>query len=625
MVIARLRIRLSALLLLIALVALLIWLRSGQQDEVQLRRVSAVQLDPAFDVIVVGSEPEGIVAAVAAAQEGAHTLLVTTDPRLGGLFVMGAMNSLDLRTRPHLYQRGLFEQWWNRVGRGSSFDVARAEQAFTAMLAEAGVTVVQNGPIAPLIEGGVVRGVVVAGRAVAGRQVIDATADADLAAAAGAPYTLGFSSLGFEARMADTLVFRIDGVDWRALQRGIAARGGRSYAEINNRAAWGHFGGYPAAYQAVEPGIRLRGLNLGLQDDGSVLVNALLIYGIDPFDPDSRAEGYARAAREAPRIIEYLKAELPGFARARFGGVADALYIRQTRQLEARCTLTAEDVLFNRVSDEDVAAGGYPLDVQTLTPNDHGFVFGTPEIYGVRLCVAVPKGLDNLWVVGRAAGYDPIAASSARVVPFGMALGEAVGVAAVQAARQGLSSHALVDDPEQIQAVRQQLLRRGAYLPEVRPRDPVGPHQHPFFEAYMVLLGRGLALGGYENEPHLDAEVGALSYLYMLANVGQRFHSRPDLGATLLARFPNTSGPLTPDLALTLTVEAACLLGQCFDQSWAALVEAALVPPHFPPDGPLTRGEMYALAAAVARLAPAAAHGPAPLAPDLDQGADGSR
>jgi len=594
------------LALLAVLLSVLTWLRWPQQPAESLAWVSAQQLPSTFDVIVVGSEPEGIITAVAAAQEGASTLLVTSDPRLGGLFVMGEMNSLDLRTRPYLYQRGLFEAWWNRVGRGSSFDVKRAERVFAAMLAEAGVTVVQSSPIEPLVEGGAVRGVVVAKRPITAQQIIDATADADFAAAAGAPFTFGFESLGFSARMVDTLVFRIDGIDWRALQRGIAQRGGKSYAEINNWAAWGHFTGYPAAYQAVEPGIRLRGLNLGLQEDGSVLVNALLIHGIDPFDPESRAEGFARAEREAPRIIDYLRGDLPGFAQARFGGVARALYIRQTRQLVARCTLTVQDVLFNRVTAYDVAAGGYPLDVQALTPHDSGFVFGTPEIYGVQLCVTLPQGFDNLWVVGKAAGYDPLAASSARVVPFGMALGEAVGVAAAQAVARGLSSQAFLES-QPVQEVRQRLRQRGAFLPEVRPRHPVGPHQHEFFDAYMLLLGRGLALGGYENEPHLDSEVSARSYLYMLSNVGQRFHSQPELGRTLVARFSNISGPLSPELALTLTVEAACLLGQCLTADWQQLRQAGLAPARFPPEGPLTRGEMFALAAGIASLEPLAA------------------
>ncbi len=557
-----------------------------------------------YDVIVVGSEPEGVAAAVAAAESGARTLLISEDARVGGLFVLGQMNSLDLRTQPFNFQRGFFERWWRAVGRGHSFDVTRAEAAFLDLLEEAGVTLrLGEAALEPLLEGRRVLGVLAGDDLLKAPQVIDATAEMDFAALAGAGYSLGFASLGFEARMADTLVFRIEGVDWQALQRGIRARG-KAYASVDEHVAWGHFGGYPAAYQAEEAGIRLRGLNLGLQEDGSVLVNALLIYGVSPFDPQSVLAGKARAEHEAPRIVQYLKAALPGFDRASFGGVAERLYLRETRHLDAECVLSVGDLLDNRVTPLDVAAGGYPLDVQTLTPHDSGYVFGAPDIYGVPLCVNVPQGLDDLWVVGKAAGYDPIAASSARVVPLGMALAEAVGVAAAKAAREGVTPAGLVSDPKRVGEVRSELLRRGAYLPEVRARPPVGPSSHPHYQAYRLLLSRGLAVGGYDNEPRLGEPVTALSYVYLLSNVGQRFLDDPELGKTLAAGFQNPESPLSSELALRITRAALCHLGACPAESWSALEGAGLAPTAFAPGHRLSRGEMYALAAALARLEP---------------------
>ncbi len=584
--------RLSLLILLCASLAL-----GHAQSEADVQGENgAASAD--YDVIVVGSEPEGVTAAVAAAQEGARTLLVTEDTKVGGLFVLGQMNSLDLRTQPTLYQQGLFLDWWARVGRGASFDVREAESAFVAMLGEAGVSLRLDADVEPVLAAGRVTGVTADGDTLGAPQVIDATAEADLAARAGAPYSLGFSSLGLDERMADTLVFRIDGVDWEALKRGVRSRG-KAYAVVDDSVAWGHFGGYPAAYAPQGAGLRLRGLNLGKQADGSVLVNALLIYDVDPFDPASVADGYERARLEAPRIIDYLKAELPGFENARFGGVAERLYIRETRHVETRCTLSVDDVLGNVVTDEDVVAGGYPLDVQTLTPFDSGYVYGTPEVYGARLCVAVPLGPDNLWVVGKAAGYDPLAASSARVVPFGMALGEAVGVAAARAAERGVSPAAFADDEGAVQALRERLEARGAYLAEVKARAPSGPTSHEFFGAYRLLRGRGLALGGYENEPNLSAEMSARGYLYLLSNVGQRFLGNRALGQTLIATFGDASGALTPGLALEMTARAACEVGLCAEPSWSRYGFSA---ERFSDQDTLTRGEAYALAAWVAQL-----------------------
>jgi FAD dependent oxidoreductase len=561
-----------------------------------------------YDVIVVGSEPEAISAAVAASESGAKTMLVTTDPKLGGLFVMGQMNSLDLRTEPFNYQQGLFLRWWEMVGKGHSFDVEQAEGAFEELLVAAGVEVhLGSNTIIPLMDGNKVIGLQAdeaqGHKNFYAKHFIDGTADMNFATIAGASSTFGFSGIGFGARMVDTLVFRIDGVDWPALQAGIRSKG-KDYAVVDSHVAWGHFGGYPAKYKAIEEGIRLRGLNLGQQNDGTVLVNALLIYGINPYDPTSIATGFAKAEREAPRIIEYLKLELPGFENASYGGVADKLYIRETRHLDAECTLTTDDVLDNRVTEFAVAAGGYPLDVQTLTPYDNGYVYGTPDIYGVELCVNVPLDIENLWVVGKAAGYDAIAASSARVVPLGMVLGEAVGVAAAYSAAHNEGPRVLVKDTAALYDIRATLQERGAYLPEVKNRNPVGPFNHPYYRDYRLMLGRGLAVGGYNNEPSLDEPMKAISYVYLLSNVAQRFFANEEMGPELVASYSDSTTPLTPELALTITHDLACKAGLCLEQSWGALIEHGLAPATFPPSQPLSRGEMYALAARIAQLSP---------------------
>lgn len=561
----------------------------------------------AFDVVVIGSEPEGIMAAVAAAEMGATTLLITEDKRLGGLFVLGEMNSLDLKTDPFSFQQGLFLRWWRMVGQGHSFDVMRAENAFASLLRDAGVSVqLAAAAIEPLLEGNVVTGFYLqegsSSRSIRAKQIIDATAEMDFATKAGAAYSFGFSAIGFNARMADTLVFNIEGVNWRELSQGIRARG-KDYASVDEHVAWGHFGGYPAAYQPVHEGLRLRGLNLGRQDDGSLLVNALLIYGVNPFDDASLAEAKQKASDEAPRIIDYLKQELPGFQEARFGGVAEKLYIRETRHLEGVCKLSVDDVLNNKVTPLDVVAGGYPLDVQTLTPYDNGYVYGKADIYGAQLCVNVAKGLDNLWVVGKAASYDPIAASSARVVPFGMALAEAVGVASALSAKRSISSQAFIAETQNILDVRAMLTIRGAYLPPVQARFPVGPFSDPYYDAYRLMLSRGLAVGGYNNDPELGKAMPAISYVYLLSNVSQRFLNKPDLGKTIVASYPDASLELHPELALSITHDAACLLGFCIEKDWQALLDAGIISESFAGRKVLSRGEMYHLAADIAALA----------------------
>ncbi len=561
-------------------------------------------------VLVVGSEPEAIVAAVAAAEEGARTVLLTPDARLGGLFVLGELNVLDLRTEPTPLQAGVFARWWALAGGRPAFDVDRGEAAFERLLRNAGVEVVRGVPLPVPVRAadGRLLGARAGATTVLADQIIDGGGDADFAAAAGAPFDIGWGAFHVQQRQADTLVFALHGVDWSALSAEVRARG-HGYASVRDNVAWGGFGGYPGGYRPTLPGLRLRGLNLGRESDGTVLVNALLIYGSDPLDADSREAARERAASEVPDIVRYLSAGIPGFEHARFAGVAPRLYVRESRHLRAQCTLRADDVLDNRVTPWDVAAGGYPLDVQSLTPYDTGYVFGTPEVYGGRLCMAVAPAPAPLWVVGRAAGFDPVAYASARVVPFGMAMAEGVGVAAAEAARRGLDPWALAADPEHVTQVRARLEARGAYLAPVRPRAAEGPVTDPAYDAFRLLLSRGLAVGGYDNAPALGAPMTRLGFLYLLGNVAQRFFGDGEVGRALVARFGTDDTPLRPEDAYARLHAAACAVGPCPPQAdGGALQRAGLLPgalaDDLAPNSAMTRGQAYRLAAALAARAP---------------------
>ncbi len=562
-----------------------------------------------FDVLVYGSEPEGVAAAVTAAEYGLRTALLTPDARIGGLFVLGELNMLDLRTQPFNYQRGIFERWWRMVGHEEAFDVLEAEAAFESMLAQAGVEVWRSveAPV-PLLANGRIVGVSLpaSGREVLATQVIDASADANLAAAAGAPFDFGLERFGLQQRMADTLVLNVAGVDWAELTQGIRARG-RAYANVKDTVAWGHFGGVPAAYVPSREGVRLRGLNLGLQNDGTVLINAVLLYGLDPLDADSRAAGRALGLAEGEDIVAYLRQHVPGFGAARLAGAASDLYVRESRHLLAECVLTSDDVFGSVVTPFDVAVGGYPLDAQTYTPYDSGYVWGTPDIYGGRLCMLVTRQVENLWVVGRSAGFDPIAFSSARVVPFGMVMAEAAAVAAVLAVQQDVPASQAALGSSEILEVRARLAARGALLPELRPRAGIGPVSHPAYDAFVVLVSRGLAVGGYENEPHLDAPFSTVGFAYLLSNVAGRFFYEPSLGDELVSAAMGQApleAPLRPEVAAELMHLAACrLIGCPAESGWTGLVSAGLAQGG-EPAGTLTRGEAYQLAAALARRAP---------------------
>ena len=64
-----------------------------------------------------------------------------------------------------------------------------------------------------------------------------------------------------------------------------------------------------------------------------------------------------------------------------------------------------------------------------MTPDDWGGVVLKPKQYAIPYRSIVPLKVDNLLVVGRSASFDTLPHGSARVIPTGMATGQAAGAA----------------------------------------------------------------------------------------------------------------------------------------------------------------------------------------------------
>lgn len=462
-----------------------------------------------YDLVVYGATPQGVAAAVAGAQEGLKVLLLEPGLGVGGVLTQGWLATLDVaKDREGLLQRGLFLDFYRRIGEDPSFDVGRAEEALLAMLREAGVELRLEAPLDRVeVEGGRVHALVTPLGSFQAPYFVDATDTAELAFRAGASFTLGREDTGLDRRsMAATLVFRLVGVPWGAVFLSLNYDGQvrRTGAGAWGRSGWG-FGELVRGYVPSDPlRYALRGLNLARQDDGSLLVNALLLFGAEP-DPVSLERVRQEAALEAERVVAYLRErDLLVFGTARLAGVAPSLYLRESRHLGALYRLRAEEVLLGRTFPDAVALGGYPLDGQAYYPGETPYLLGTPAPYGVPFRTLVPRELRNLLVVSQAAGFDSVAAFSARVAPLQMALGEAAGVAVALLRRPPQTSllkaplasfPELAQSPGGVEALRRRLQERGARLVSSE-RGQMEANRRGFREA-VALLRRGLFAGPY--------------------------------------------------------------------------------------------------------------------------------
>ncbi len=468
-----------------------------------------------YDLVVAGSDPEGIAAALAGARSGLKVLLVDNRDRPGGLFTLGWLNTLDMNYGPggELLTQGIFAEFFRQV-EGISFDVNTAQQVFTQMLAEQeGLTLRLETEITGVTaaEGFVLALELAGGEKVKARRFIDATQDGDLAFLAGASFSVGMEDLGSKRRQAVTLVLEVGGVDWAEVTRALNSPArDRRYNGAAGTSAWGYLEEM-RAYRPLDPQIRSRGLNMGRQNNGHVLINAMHIFGVDGLDPLSRRQAQQRGQREAENMVAYMREALPGFAGAYLVATAPELYVRETRHLQGLYRLTIDDVLEHRDFWDKIALASYPVDIQATAMDDWGNVIGNPAIYSIPFRCLVPRELYNLLVVGRAASYDSLAHGSARVVPVGMAVAEAAGVAAAFSLEYEVDFHQLSAERELVALLQERLRAQGAYLADFA--IPYSLEGHPLYPVVRELRALGLVRGGYDNNYRLEeaAELAALS------------------------------------------------------------------------------------------------------------------
>lgn len=584
-------------------------------DEPLLKVESVSNLQTEYDVIVAGTDPEGVIAAISAARNGLSVLLVDgrDRDRLGGLMTIGELNTLDLNYSPsqsfiknwfghYTYlNKGLFLEWFKQV-EGTSFDVDTAANAFYRMvLAEPNIDLLMKvQEMTPIVNGKQnVTGMHIVredGTAsdIAAKSVIDATQDGDIAAAAGAPYTVGREDIGSKDElMVATLVIRMSGVTpeaWRKLAH-------YEDANYDNMSIWGY--NKAKEYVASDPSrIKMRGLNIGRQADGTILINSMQLFGVDPLDPESVAEGLRIAKAEAPRIAAYLKETFEPFADLEYAGTANELYIRESRHIEGEYRLKLTDLLENRDHWDAIAYGSYPIDIQSTNTGGTGTVLMKPVQYGVPFRTLVPLQVDGLLVVGRAASFDSIPHGSARVIPLGMATAEAAGAAAKLALDSGMTFRELSQSESSIQTLKKMLTRQGMDLTMHKVEEQ--PYQkNPAYNGLVAAANMYLASGGYSNDSwKLDEPSNPGRYLNQLRQVkklhGDKLTGNPAAATNGIEDL--TGEPLSLSLAAWMVASAAGLdtdaehaVAMLLQQGW--LTEKTVADIADPEQ--LTNGEAY--------------------------------
>lgn len=425
----------------------------------------ALPIYESSDVVVAGNGSAGCVAALAAARNGAKTVLVSQQGFLGGVMGTGL---------PWL---GYFDRYGQQIVRGIPEELVRRLAEYpdgttghvvgdpwvnsntmvntqvlrcllAEMMAESGAQVLFNAFCVDVTcdGAGAPNGVVVEAKGgrqqIPARVIIDATGDGDVAAFAGAEFVVGRA--GDRATQAATLVFTLDGVDVGQLKAYLRANPDEMRTPVDTLEwkAYNVIGLWKLVAKAREAGDWPTGHSRVLLSTtalpSQMAVNTTRIESPDVLTAKGLSDAELTTQMQVLPLWTFFRKYVPGFQGCYPTHIAHTVGIRESRHIVGEYTLTEDDVNGGALFADVIARGGYNIDLHSPQkgekfPGRHS----KTQPYDIPYRILVPKRVDHLLVAGRHVSATHEAAGSVRVIAQTMAMGQAAGTAAALAIRAG--------------------------------------------------------------------------------------------------------------------------------------------------------------------------------------------
>lgn len=397
-----------------------------------------------YDVIVCGGGPAGLVAAVAAARNGAKTLLIERYGFVGGMSTSALVTPIsEFRHFGKQHIGGIpFELLQRAAGLGGANVTLESgnfpvndeilKLAAQRLLLESGVTLLYHSWFSDCaMEGDRVTHAIVqnkAGRvAYEAKVFIDCTGDADLVRAAGFPTTKG------DVLQPATLWFQLGGVDTDALEHLFrdAVDGMLPVSkvirdrllELNAHGEIPIFGG---------PWINR------FFHDGMVSIN-LLREATDASDPERFTQTECSLRENLQLIIDVLRREFPEFRNCWLAKSGIQTGVRESYHIVGLYQLQRDDILVPKAFPDTIAKGAHVIDIHSSDSNEQNDLVLPRQEYNVPLRCLVPRGSVNLVTAGRCLSADGPGFGSVRVMATCMAMGQGAGTAAALGSKHGYS------------------------------------------------------------------------------------------------------------------------------------------------------------------------------------------
>lgn len=400
---------------------------------------------PLFDeaeVVVLGSGSAGCVAAIAAARQGADTLLVERYGFLGGTSVM------VLDTFYGFYTPGEHSL---RVVGGIPWEVVDRLRTFDSILERpntygAGTGVTYNPPMLEVLweqfalEAGVrlrfhtfcagverdgerVTGLIVAGKSglgvIRGRVFVDASGDADLCHWANAPYESAHVSGQAQSL---TTTFRLGSVNMEQALKVKRADLEREMKEAN----------VSGDYRLPREEGSVHKTTIA----GVVATNMTRVANVDALDPQALTKAEIEGRKQALEYTRFLRERIPGYENAFLMNFSTQIGVRETRRIYGEYRLTRDDVLSARKFEDAIAQCGAPIEDHTAGSSTRWEYVPNSDTYDIPFRALVPQTVINVVAAGRCLSADHDAHASVRSMAQCMAMGQAAGTAAALASKQ---------------------------------------------------------------------------------------------------------------------------------------------------------------------------------------------
>lgn len=433
------------------------------------------------DVVVIGGGTAGSIAAIAAARQGADTLLIERTGALGGMSTGGMINfynsfhnfkkeqviggipyeivekliGMNATPGPEMDYSGL-------TGSLVIFNQKLLELLLFDLVEQSGCKMLLHSYMCDVIrDGDRIQAVSVVNKSgkmiITAGMFIDATGDADAAVMAGAPY----EQTDRGTTQPVTLEIRVGGVDSQKVRQFICDHPDWfelemiSPEEIFDQkyiVQWAK--GIPALKQWDDEGKLKYGLTYNQiwfnthepeLSRGIYTLNATRIADIDSTNVDDLTKAEILGRKEIPILLHFFRENIPGFEDAYLLDVASQMGVRETRRIVGDYTITREDVLNGTSKPDAIAKAVAQIDIHGSDDKSHGKKFFWTKLakdedrsysYDIPYRAMLPQGINNLLIAGRPISSTREAHGSVRFMPPCMAVGEAAGVAAALCIRE---------------------------------------------------------------------------------------------------------------------------------------------------------------------------------------------